>query len=226
MGLKLRQSPGNNWPEGEGKGKEEPGEQKGASKLALSWLKLYLWHRLFSLNKQASDPSTRWEAVRGRHTLNFPFPAWLGWSQKKKVTAAPGNHGQEEVKHRRMFKRPQVPWHSGRASLPHPQPGSRRQGTGTSLQTGWHVEQAPRNRPDIRHADGQQGEQNCSTGAFSKSWKIYLISPRCPRGQEDTQWQQKTRPFRKLRPACKGKLEMDTVAATENILTLTHQQND
>ena len=124
MGLKLRQSPGNNWPEGEGKGKEEPGEQKGASKLALSWLKLYLWHRLFSLNKQASDPSTRWEAVRGRHTLNFPLPAWLGWSQKEKVTAAPGNHEQEEVKHRRMFKRPRVPWHSARASLPHPQPGA------------------------------------------------------------------------------------------------------
>ena len=92
--------------------------------------------KFFSLNKQASDPSTRWEAVRGRHTLNFPFPAWLGWSQKKKSQQHQGTTSREEVKYRRMFKCPQVPWHSGWAILPHPQSGRKRQGIRTSLQRG------------------------------------------------------------------------------------------
>lgn len=188
----------------------------------LSWLKLYLWHPLFSLNKQASDPSTRWEAVRGRHTLNFPFPAWLGWSQKKKSQQHQGTTSREEVKYRRMFKCPQVPWHSGWAILPHPQSGRKRQGIRTSLQRGWHADQAPWNRPHIRHADDQQGEQNCSTSMFSKRWKIYLISTSRPRGQQDAQRQQRTVPFMKLRPACKWKPETDIVAAIENILTYTH----
>lgn len=55
-----------------------------------------------------------------------------------------------------------------------------------------------------------------------QNWKTYLISISCPRGQQDTQWQHRTVPFRTLRPACKWKPETDTVAATENILIFTH----
>lgn len=77
QGLKLfsvsQTKPRKQLPEGEGKGKEEQGEWKWEPKLVLSWLKLYLWHPLFGLNKQTSDPSTRREGVRGRHTqLSIP----------------------------------------------------------------------------------------------------------------------------------------------------------
>lgn len=44
-----------------------------------------------------------------------------------------------------------------------------------------------------------------------QNWKTYLISISCPRGQQDTQWQHRTVPFRTLRPACKWKPQTDTV---------------